>query len=138
MEHKIFHNAPLSDLSSKILFLNKSRKTDYQNELIFELIWNLILPKGVHCIGLQSGTTKFVTFDYECVFSVFWAFSFFFFFSCICNDTHTHTALSVDTWSDMLPHSALLNAPPPPTAFSVTLLYLFVFFPFFWYSFFVV
>ena len=38
MEYKMLHNAPLSDLSSIVLFLNKSRKTDHQNEMIFELI----------------------------------------------------------------------------------------------------
>ena len=35
---KMLHNAPLSDLSSIVLFLNKPRKTDHQNEMIFELI----------------------------------------------------------------------------------------------------
>jgi len=42
MEHNIFHNAPLSDLSSIVLFKNKSRKTDPQNEKLFELTCNLI------------------------------------------------------------------------------------------------
>ncbi len=37
----MLHNAPLSDLSSIVLFLNKERKTDLQNELIFELIFEL-------------------------------------------------------------------------------------------------
>jgi hypothetical protein len=38
------------------LFSNKSRKTDHQNELIFELIWNLIYPiwEG-NCACLWSG-----------------------------------------------------------------------------------
>ncbi len=38
MDHKMLRNARLSELSSIILFLNKSSKTDHQNELIFESI----------------------------------------------------------------------------------------------------
>jgi len=44
MEHKVLHNASLSDLSSMVLFLNKSRKTEIKTKLIFELIRNLIMP----------------------------------------------------------------------------------------------
>ena len=38
MDHKMLRNALLSDLFSIILFLNKSSKTDHQNELIFDSI----------------------------------------------------------------------------------------------------
>jgi len=38
------HNASLSDLSSIVLSLNKSRKTEIKTQLIFELVRNLIMP----------------------------------------------------------------------------------------------
>ena len=44
MKHEVLHNASLSDLSSIVLFLNKSRKTVIKTQLIFELIRDLIIP----------------------------------------------------------------------------------------------
>jgi len=51
----VLHNASLSDLSSIVLFLNKSKKAEVKTQLIFELICYLIIPVVVGVVVVVVG-----------------------------------------------------------------------------------
>ena len=59
MEHKsLLHNAPSLNLSSIILFWQKSRKIDHVSWIDTELIWNFIFPwKWPACAAAWIGNT---------------------------------------------------------------------------------